>query len=142
MSGILSTAKTATGRAFEGSLRTHGTARPRSEPSKADEANGMPHERGQRMNIRRLVLDVDKAVSRPSVVDIARAIEEFPGVHGVNVTVTEIDIETVGMEVTVEGEHLDYDALVKSIDATGAVVHSVDEVVSGSKIVERVARKR
>jgi hypothetical protein len=94
------------------------------------------------MNIRRLVLDVDKAVSRPSVVDIARAIEEFPGVQGVNVTVTEIDIETVGMEVTIEGEHLDYDALVKSIDATGAVVHSVDEVVSGSKIVERVARKR
>jgi hypothetical protein len=94
------------------------------------------------MNIRRLVLDVDKAVSRPSVVDIATAIEEFPAVHGVNVTVTEIDIETVGMEVTIEGEHLDYDALVKSIDATGAVVHSVDEVVSGSKIVERVARKR
>ncbi len=59
-----------------------------------------------------------------------------------NVTVTEIDIETVGMEVTIEGEHLDYDALVKSINATGAVVHSVDEVVSGSKIVERVATKR
>jgi hypothetical protein len=94
------------------------------------------------MNIRRLVLDVDKAVSRPSVVDIARTIEEFPGVQGVNVTVTEIDIETVGMEVTVEGEHLDYDALVKSIDETGAVVHSVDEVASGSKLVERVARKR
>jgi hypothetical protein len=142
MSGILSTAKSGTGRALEGSLRTHGTACTRSEPSEADEANGMQHKRGQRMNIRRLVLDVDKAVSRPSVVDIARAIEEFPGVHGVNVTVTEIDIETVGMEVTVEGEHLDYDALVKSIDATGAVVHSVDEVVSGSKIVERVARKR
>ncbi len=94
------------------------------------------------MNIRRLVLDVDKAVSRPSVVEIARTIEQAPGVEGVNVTVTEIDIETVGMEVTIEGENLDYDALVRSIDSTGAVVHSVDEVVSGSKIVERVARKR
>jgi hypothetical protein len=94
------------------------------------------------MNIRRLVLDVDKAVSRPSVVEIARTIEESQGVHGVNVTVTEIDIETVGMEVTIEGENLDYNALVSSIDSTGAVVHSVDEVVSGTKIVERVARKR
>jgi hypothetical protein len=56
------------------------------------------------MNIRRLVLDVDKAVSRPSVVDIATAIEEFPTVHGVNVTVTEIDIEAAGMDVTIEGE--------------------------------------
>ncbi len=94
------------------------------------------------MNIRRLVLDVDKAVSRPSVVEIARTIEQSHGVEGVNVTVTEIDIETVGMEVTIEGENLDYDALVRSIDSTGAVVHSVDEVVSGSKIVERVGRKR
>lgn len=97
---------------------------------------------GAGMNIRRLVLDVDKAVSRPSVVEIARTIEQSPGVEGVNVTVTEIDIETVGMEVTIEGENLDYDALVSSIDSTGAVVHSVDEVVSGSRIVERVARKR
>jgi uncharacterized protein len=97
---------------------------------------------GGGMNIRRLVLDVDKAVARPSVVEIARTIEESPGVQGVNVTVTEIDIETVGMEVTIEGENLDYDALVSSIDSTGAVVHSVDEVVSGKKIVERIARKR
>ena len=34
------------------------------------------------MNIRRLVLDADKAVSRPSVVEIARTIEESPGVRG------------------------------------------------------------
>jgi hypothetical protein len=142
MSGILSTAKSGTDRAFEGSLRAYGAARTRRDCGQANEEIGSHYERGDRMNIRRLVLDVDKAVSRPSVVDIARAIEEFPGVKGVNVTVTEIDIETVGMEVTIEGEHLDYDALVKSIDATGAVVHSVDEVVSGSKIVERVARKR
>ncbi len=94
------------------------------------------------MNIRRLVLDVDKAVSRPSILEIAKAIEESEGVKGVNVTVTEIDIETVGMEVTIEGENLDYDGLVTAIDSTGAVVHSVDELVSGPKIVERVGRKR
>jgi hypothetical protein len=94
------------------------------------------------MNIRRLVLDVDKAVSRPSVIEIAKAIEESPNVQGVNVTVTEIDIETVGMEITIEGEKLDYDAIVKAIESTGAVVHSVDEVVSGSRVVERISRKR
>jgi hypothetical protein len=94
------------------------------------------------MNIRRLVLDVDKAVARPSVLQIAKAIEESPNVEGVNVTVTEIDIETVGMEITIEGEKLDYDAIVKAIESTGAVVHSVDEVVSGSKVVERISRKR
>jgi len=94
------------------------------------------------MNVRRLVLDVDKAVSRPSVIQIAKAIEESPNVEGVNVTVTEIDIETVGMEITIEGEKLDYDVIVKAIESTGAVVHSVDEVVSGSRVVERISRKR
>jgi len=94
------------------------------------------------MNVRRLVLDVDKAVVRPSVIQIAQAIEESPNVEGVNVTVTEIDIETVGMEITIEGENLDYDVIVKAIESTGAVVHSVDEVVSGSRVVERISRKR
>jgi len=94
------------------------------------------------MNIRRLVLDVDKAVSRPSVIDIAKAIEESPNVEGVNVTVTEIYIETVGMEITIEGQKLNYDTIVKAIESTGAVVHSVDELATGSRVVERVSRKR
>jgi len=87
-------------------------------------------------------LDVDKAVSRPSVIDIAKAIEESPNVEGVNVTVTEIDIETVGMEITIEGQKLNYDTIVKAIESTGAVVHSVDELATGSRVVERVSRKR
>lgn len=94
------------------------------------------------MNIRRLVLDVDKAISRPSLIDLAAAIERVEGVQAVNVTVTEIDIETVGTEVTIEGEQIDYSALVKAIESTGAVVHSVDQLACGSRIVERVKRER
>jgi hypothetical protein len=94
------------------------------------------------LNIRRLVLDVDKAISRPSLIDLAAAIERVEGVQAVNVTVTEIDIETVGTEVTIEGEQIDYSALVKAIESTGAVVHSVDQLACGSRIVERVKRER
>lgn len=94
------------------------------------------------MNIRRIVLDVDKAVSRPTLIEITNAIEAVPGVQGLNLTVTEIDIETVGTNVTIEGEELDYDALVKAIESTGAVVHSIDQIVAGEKIVEMVSRKR
>jgi len=94
------------------------------------------------MNIRRIVLDVDKAVSRPTLLEITSAIEAVPGVHGLNLTVTEIDIETVGTNVTVEGENLDYDALVKAIESTGAVVHSIDQIVAGKEMVEMVSRKR
>jgi hypothetical protein len=94
------------------------------------------------MNIRRLVLDVDKAISRPTILDIGNAIERVSGVAGLNITVTEIDIETVGMDVTIEGEQIDYEALVKAIEQTGAVVHSIDQLVAGTKVVERVKRER
>lgn len=94
------------------------------------------------MKIRRLVLDVDKAVSRPSLVELAAAIERVEGVQGLNITVTEIDIETVGMDVTVEGDGIDYPGLCKAIEATGAVVHSVDELAAGNRLVDWVKRRR
>lgn len=94
------------------------------------------------MNIRRVLLDVDKAVKRPDLIDLAGAIEGVRGVEGVNITVTEIDIETVGMEVTVEGDGIDADALVKTIESVGAVVHSIDEIAVGNRLVERVPRRR
>ncbi len=94
------------------------------------------------MNLRRLVLDVDKAITRPSILEIASAIEAVPNVEGVNVTVTEIDVETVGMDVTVEGNGFEYNAIAKAIESTGAVVHSVDQLICGSRLVEGVSRSR
>ncbi len=94
------------------------------------------------MNIRRLVLDVDKAIARPSIVEIGEAIQAVRGVLGFNITVLEIDVETVGTEVTIEGENLNYEALRKAIESTGAVVHSIDQLVAGDKIVEWISRKR
>ena len=94
------------------------------------------------MNIRRLVLDVDKSFSLPSLLDIAKSINTVAGVEAFNITVEEIDMETVGTVITVEGNNIDYAGLVKAIDATGAVVHSVDELVIGSHIVEFVRRHR
>jgi len=94
------------------------------------------------MNVRRLVLDVDKAVARPSLVELAEAIDACSGVQAFNITVGEIDIETVGMDVTIEGQNLDYDRIVEAIEAIGAVVHSIDQLVGGERIVERIERGR
>ncbi|MCX7520863.1 DUF211 domain-containing protein [Microbacterium sp. STN6] len=94
------------------------------------------------MPIRRLAMDVDKVVDRPDMITLARALEAVAGVDAVNVTVTEIDIETVGTDVTVEGNDIDTDALFAAIESVGAVLHSVDEVVAGDHIVERVSRIR
>lgn len=94
------------------------------------------------MTIRRLAMDVDKVVDRPDMVTLAKALESVPGVNAVNVTVTEIDIETVGTDITVEGDDIDTAALFQAIESVGAVLHSVDEVVAGDYIIERVPRLR
>ena len=92
------------------------------------------------MNLRRLLLDVDKAIARPTLLDIAQAIEGCKGVEAFNVTVSDIDIETVGMDVTIEGTGLDYEEIAGAIENTGAVVHGIYQIVAGDRIVERVPR--
>jgi hypothetical protein len=94
------------------------------------------------MNIRQLLLDVDKAVARPSLLEIAQALDTCKGVEAVTITVEEIDIETVGMNVTIEGENMDYEEITNAIESTGAVVHSLDEIAIGSRIVPRIPRVR
>lgn len=94
------------------------------------------------LNIRRLVLDVDKALARPQIPELARAINAVPGVEALNIAVTDIDLQTVGMEVTIQGEKLDYDAIVKAIEDAGAVTHSIDEIATGSYVIEPIRRSR
>lgn len=94
------------------------------------------------MNVRRLQLDVDKAVQRPDLLELAEAIDGVAGVEAVNITVTGIDIETVSTEVTIEGDNIDFAALVTAIEKAGAALHSIDEIVVGARTIERVPRAR
>jgi hypothetical protein len=94
------------------------------------------------VNIRRLALDVDKAIARPSVIELAEAISSCNGVEALNITVSEIDVETVGMEVTIEGENLSYEQILEAIESTGAALHSLDQIACGERIIEHVKRER
>jgi len=96
----------------------------------------------EKLNLRRLVMDVDKAVSAPSLIEVASAIQGCEGVQACNITVSEIDIETVGTNITVEGAGLDYEEIVRAIEKTGAVVHGLDQVIAGDRILENVPRAR
>ena len=98
--------------------------------------------KGKQMPVRRIALDVDKVIDQPEVLDLALAVEKVPGVAAVNITVTDTDVETVGMDVTVEGNDIDVPALMRAIEKVGAVCHSVDQVVVGERIIERVVRSR
>jgi len=89
-------------------------------------------------SIRRLVLDVLKPLKEPSIVDMARALAELKGVSGVNITVNDVDVETMGLIITIEGDDIDFEQVKRIISDMGAVIHSVDQVIVGSKVVETV----
>jgi hypothetical protein len=105
------------------------------------------HGREERMasdqlNVRRIVMDVDKAFKMPSLIEISGAIHSCAGVAASTIVVTEIDQQTIGMDVTVEGEMIDYEQVVKAIEDSGAVVHSLDEISCGDRVIEPVKRTR
>ncbi|HZU41696.1 MAG TPA: DUF211 domain-containing protein [Terriglobales bacterium] len=84
------------------------------------------------MKIRRLLLDVDTAIQRLTPLQFAVALEHVSGIQGVNITVTEMDVEAVGMDVTVEEANLEFAEISRAIESTGAVTHSIDVVVIGA----------
>ena len=85
--------------------------------------------------IRQLVIDVLKP-HEPSMLSVAQEITEIDSVGGVNAVLLEMDEEVRNIKFTIEGENIDYDAVSKVIEDTGAQVHSVDQVACGEYIVE------
>ena len=92
----------------------------------------------KKIRIRRLVLDVAKPLKEPSIISIAKALASLDGVEGVNITVVDVDVETMSLIITIEGEDINYDEVVRILSENGAAVHSVDQVIVGEKIVEYV----
>ncbi|HLE46473.1 MAG TPA: DUF211 domain-containing protein [Thermoplasmata archaeon] len=88
-------------------------------------------------DIKRIVLDVLKP-HRPSIVEMSRKLTSIKGVDGVNCTLDEVDQETESVRVTIEGPAIDFERIEQALRETGAVIHSVDSVSVGKKLVEDV----
>ena len=77
---------------------------------------------------KRLVLDVLKP-RHPSALDFARAIAgQGETACRVKLTVEEVDEKTESITLTVEGEAIDFEAIVTAITDLGGSLHSIDEV--------------
>lgn len=46
------------------------------------------------------------------------------------------------MNVSIEGDGTDYEQISRAIESTGAVVHSLDEIAIGDRIIPRISRVR
>lgn len=88
------------------------------------------------MSIRRIVLDVLKPIRGPTIIDLAKKLNELEGIDGVNISVTDMDVETMGLIIVVEGPNVNFDDVKKILEEEGCAIHSIDEVVSGSRIIE------
>jgi len=93
------------------------------------------------LTIRRLVLDVLKPIKGESIVDLAEKLSSLRGVEGVNISVTDMDVETMGLMVIVEGDDVDFEAVKNVLEESGAAIHSIDEVAGGKKLVSSVKKR-
>lgn len=60
------------------------------------------------------------------------------GVDGVNLVLHEVDQDTESVKVTIEGTSINYVSVEEALRELGAVIHSVDMVSSGKRLVEDV----
>jgi len=91
-------------------------------------------------NVKRLVLDVLKP-HEPNTIEISEKISSVKGVHFVNTVSEEVDQETESLNITIEGERLNFVDIKKIIEECGGAVHSIDEVTVGKRLSSRT-RKR
>ncbi|MGC8596290.1 MAG: DUF211 domain-containing protein [Thermocladium sp.] len=91
-------------------------------------------------NIRRLILDVDVPTSA-HLMDLAQALTEVEGVKAVNITVTDTDVDVLGLVIVVDGSGIDYKALQESVERMGGAIRSIDQVIAGEYILDLDARK-
>jgi hypothetical protein len=81
------------------------------------------------------VLDVD-IPSSVSTVELANRLGRVSGVKAVNVTVTDTDVEVLGLVIVVEGDNINYDEVRRVIEDLGGAIRSIDQVVVGDYLLE------
>ena len=82
-------------------------------------------------DLRRVVLDVLKP-HEPQLLEFTERIATVESVEGVTGSLIELDQEVQNVEITIDGEALDYDALQEVIESLGGTVHSIDQVAYGT----------
>jgi hypothetical protein len=88
-------------------------------------------------NIKRIILDVLKPHA-PTIIEVAERLGKLEGISGVNISLEEVDAETDSIKITIEGININYEKVKKEISECGAVIHSIDGVSAGMKIVDEV----
>ena len=76
--------------------------------------------------VKRLLLDILKP-HQPNVLEFGRVLAAL-GRQRVSLTVLEMDDKTETLQVEIEGDDIDFEAIKEAINEFGASLHSIDEV--------------
>ncbi|MEM2210600.1 MAG: DUF211 domain-containing protein [Nitrososphaerales archaeon] len=79
------------------------------------------------VSIKRLIIDSLKP-RETSILDLSKALATIEGVDEVDIVVTEVDVKTETIKLTIRGSNIDYDAVCKKMSELGATIRSVDEI--------------
>jgi len=79
------------------------------------------------VSVKRIVLDVLKP-HQPNALEFCQAIAKAGVDYHVRLTVLEVDENTETLQVAVEGDAVDFEAIQSIISEMGGSLHSIDEV--------------
>ena len=87
--------------------------------------------------VRRLVLDVLKP-HQPTMLTLAGKLGDLEGVHGVDITLIEIDNKVENIKITLEGDDIDFQDVAEVVQDAAGSIHSIDKVSTGKRLIDEV----
>ncbi len=83
------------------------------------------------MFLSRLVIDAAKPVGEYDIIELASDIAKHVKKGNVSIKVEEVDIQTEGLKITIEGK-IDFEGVKMALTERGAVIRSLDEATVNS----------
>ena len=84
--------------------------------------------------IKLLIIDILKPL-QTSLLDFGKQIVDADESYSVNLRVVEKDEKTENVEMIVTGDDIDFELLKSKIEASGASIHSLDEMSMGKRLL-------
>jgi len=91
--------------------------------------------------IRRLLIDALKP-REASIIDLSQTICSVEGVEQCDIVVTEVDVRTETVRLTIQGPNISFDQVTKVLEGNGVAIRGVDEIsVTKAKAPPKIAPK-